>query len=313
MDPYIKTFNIEKIDTEILQNCNEGNQVLNINNIFTNFKLLHNNIRSINKNLDEFKTYLQQFDFNYDFIILTETWEIIDLDSHQINGYNLIYNNGNYNQNDGTVIYIKTHIDFKYNILMIGNNNLIEVETSIANKSIKILCFYRSPAIDIQEFNDDLKTFLSSYNSTADYCLFIGDINIDILKSTTDSDEYLTTMNEYGFISAINDYTRVKENNSNTEASVSNDYKKTIKQINLKKLKLRLNQVNWNDIYYTTDVNNATNKFIDIIKNNINSCTITIKIKHDKLKRSNWITNGIINSINKRDAMYQTLLNEPNN
>ena len=59
------------------------------------------------------------------------------------------------------------------------------------------------------------------------------------------------------------------------------------------------------------ELESATNRFIHIINDNIISCTDNVKIRGKK--RKSWITNGIINSINKRDNIYQKILREPNN
>lgn len=354
MDPYIKNFQIETIKTETVANCDEGNQVLKVNNNFSNFKLLHNNIRSINKNFDEFKTYIQQFDFDFECLVLTETWEIPDPELYQINGYNLIYNNGNYNQNDGTVIYVKSDIEFCFDIITLGDNKLIEVKASFQDKKIIILCFYRPPSSCPHEFNKNLKTYLDNHKNNAAYYFFVGDLNIDILKNLDYANDYLNVLHEYGYISAINNFTRctnttkscidhifLKTNlnleyilpliiqttltdhyiiavqviltSNNDINSNNNNHLKVIKQTDFKKLEYCLNQVNWDDVYRAEDTESATTTFLEIIKNNVDICTKNIKIKRNKMKRKSWITNGIINSINTRDRMFQRLLKDPNN
>lgn len=71
-----------------------------------NLRIFHLNIRSIGKNLDELKVVLSSLNHTYDIIVLTETWKIVDVNSFHMSDFDIIYNNGRVNQNDGVVIYI---------------------------------------------------------------------------------------------------------------------------------------------------------------------------------------------------------------
>lgn len=351
MDPYIRDFKVNTIKTEIVSNCDECNKVLEINEHNCNIKLLHNNIRSIGKNLEEFKCYIRQFTTEIECIVLTETWQVQDLDLCHMDGYNIVYNEGTFNQNDGVIIYIKSDLVYTYEIIQLPNDNkVIQLRLNHNNKKIIINAAYRSPSSCPLEFIANIKYLLQNCKNV-DYSVFVGDINIDILKNTDISLEYLNTMHEYGYVSTINDYTRckdlsktcidhifIKTNNSDAELLLPIIIKTTltdhymillqiifsnmkmtpkkenfnvIQKINYDKLKTNLNNVDWNCIYQLEELESATNRFIYIINENIISCTQNVKIKNKK--RKSWITNGIINSINRRDKMYQQLLREPNN
>lgn len=135
MDQYIRDFKVETIETYSLQNYKEANEVLKINSKFNNFKILHNNIRSLNKNLDEFKIFLHNLDSNLDVIIFTETWKIVDTNLYNIDGYDIIYNYGDYNQNDGTVAYIKSNLCYTYEIGKINNIKTLNIKIKLNKKS----------------------------------------------------------------------------------------------------------------------------------------------------------------------------------
>nr|CAI5865546.1 unnamed protein product [Callosobruchus analis] len=66
------------------------------------FIILHK-IRSIFKNFEEMNLLLEEMDYFFDIIIFTETRVIEDMSLFRIKGYNVIYNEGMLNQNDGTV------------------------------------------------------------------------------------------------------------------------------------------------------------------------------------------------------------------
>ena len=94
MNQYIRDFSITKTQGFKLENGYQCSKVFEINNNIANFKICHLNICSINKNLDEFKVFLSQFDFQYDCIVLTDTFQLQDLDLEffKLDKYNLIYN-----------------------------------------------------------------------------------------------------------------------------------------------------------------------------------------------------------------------------
>ena len=63
------------------------------------FNIIHVNIRSCNKNLDEFLLYLQQISITFSVIILSETWlssvhELIDINNNNLfkKKISIIYN-----------------------------------------------------------------------------------------------------------------------------------------------------------------------------------------------------------------------------
>lgn len=111
----------------------------------SNFNIYHNNIRSLFKNLNELKIYLSQFSFNFDIIVLTETWHLYDLTLLSIPNYDLIYSEGRLNQNDEVVLYIKSSFDYTSEIIDLDGIKLISVKFCIHNKSYIIRAVYRPP------------------------------------------------------------------------------------------------------------------------------------------------------------------------
>ena len=78
-------------------------------------------------------------------------------------GYEIIYNNGNFNKSDGVVIYIKNNIKYTHRIIEINKINMIELKLDIENKRIKIFAIYRSPASCPLAFNNELKLLLEKF------------------------------------------------------------------------------------------------------------------------------------------------------
>ncbi|KAK9887566.1 hypothetical protein WA026_023373, partial [Henosepilachna vigintioctopunctata] len=105
MDQYIRDFDSEQVKTIQVKNLEELKLSLKKEKSKT-FRVLHTNIRSISKNLDEFRVVLAQIDCEMDCIVFSETWEIRNIDLYHIAGYKLIYNHSKNSQNDGLVVFI---------------------------------------------------------------------------------------------------------------------------------------------------------------------------------------------------------------
>lgn len=73
MDRYIRDFAVDTVETFTLQDHEEFSRILKVNDEFNNFKALHSNIRSINKNFDEFRVFLDSVDVCVDCVVLTES------------------------------------------------------------------------------------------------------------------------------------------------------------------------------------------------------------------------------------------------
>lgn len=215
MDSYIRDYTHKQIETTIIQNFVD---IGTYNNDTNNLKLLHINIRSIAKNLDELILFINKINIEYDIIILSETWKVDNLGLHNLNGYNIYYNNGDTNQNDGVIVYIKKEIKSKWSIYLLPeiNNKILKIEIEINGKLVLISAIYRSPSSDMQKFNIHLNDYLRSIEKKGiDYYLLVGDINIDILNDNNKNpDDYLNILSEFNYLSYINKPTRVGDNSS---------------------------------------------------------------------------------------------------
>lgn len=351
MDNYIRDFQYPKIFTEEVQTMQQCNEVFKINNFASNFKIMHCNIRSIHKNLDELKILLCQMTEPFECIVLTETHHIEYLGMYDIDGYSILYNNGLLNQNDGVVIYLRNNLIYDYEIVLFHEISLIEVQITYQSQKIYLLAAYRSPSLEPMQFNMDLYYHLLSIKTANyNYSILIGDINIDILNKSEHAHKYLDILSEFGFLSTINNYTRVQQNTRscidhiflNTKHNyelalpliiktnitdhyittlqiITEDHKynsiktdsKYLKYTNFKKLSSTLQSTNWAQLYRTRDSESATNIFVQIIKNSIQICTVYKKVRHKNVKRKDWITNGLVKSINYRNELYINLKKNP--
>lgn len=353
MDQYIRDFNVKTIETYTLENYVEAKTVLEVNNNVENFKILHNNIRSLNKNLDELKVLLHNLEVDIDCVILTETWRLECPELFNINGYNMIYNQGVINQNDGVVAYIKSNLNFKYEINNISNIKVLNITINLdVNNFVHIIAVYRSPSTDPKEFNLNLQNYLQTISITSEYYIFIGDINIDIYQNSDCAIEYTNVLNEFGFTSTINKPTRVSDNQGscidhifikprntydldlllpiiiqsnitdhyttmlqiilkNNKTVANNQY--YIQMVDDKKLITKLSNLSWEPVYTATNVESATNKFVEIVTQTVTDCTITKITKRKTFKKTKWITSALLKSVSRKNEMFKMLQKNPNN
>lgn len=170
MDPYIRDYKNRTIETTLVDNiCNYNDIQSNLPN---NFKVFHVNIRSIYKNYDELCIFLSQFKEKFDVIVLSETFQIYDKNIFHMNGYNMIYNEGRINKNDGVVVFLRAHLEHNFKIIKIGEINALKINIKHENKNIIVTAVYRSPNTDPSNFNDGLLNYLNNLENN-DLSIFV--------------------------------------------------------------------------------------------------------------------------------------------
>lgn len=107
MDNYIKAYQNEDYDTVVIEDINDLNTMK-----LCQVKIMQMNIRSMQKNFNDFELFLETISVDFDVIILSETFQVEDVGLFNLNGYELIYNNAKYNRNDGTIVYVKSNMEF---------------------------------------------------------------------------------------------------------------------------------------------------------------------------------------------------------
>jgi hypothetical protein len=166
------------------------------------------NIRNIKLHKDELAIYLDSINVKFDVIILSETWLGYDF-KYILNGYQTINSISKFNKCDGITIFVKENIKLLgTNDNVLCNSNSLELIVECCGTIYNIIGVYRSPSSDIGTFLNTLESYLNNIN-TSNKIVICGDINNDILSNSLYATEYLNLMLIDGFISCINNYTRV--------------------------------------------------------------------------------------------------------
>lgn len=222
---------IHGIGTDIQKTYITSNS-LELNTIYgtdTNFRILHHNIRGINKNFDEFTVLINELNFRLDIIILTET-HLRQNVPFNLPGYTTYYFNALHSNSDGILILINTASIKNANVEpeeLLPSANAARITFSIDNESFSVIAVYRSPSTNVNSYIKEL-TYLITTLPAVTHQIYIGDININILKEDekTNSD-YLNMLVSQGYISLINNPTR---ENTISSSCIDHIFLKTCKK-----------------------------------------------------------------------------------
>lgn len=351
MNTYIQNFQIQSLNTFVANTPDECRGLL-YNDEKLDIKVFHKNIRSLNKNMDELTTLLHELDEDFHCIILSETWTLNGEDIFKMEGYDFLYNKGTVNKSDGLVVYVRDSLPYTYKIVNLGVIRALQVEFKFCGRTVLITGVYRPPSTCIDSFNIELSTYLSECQNKYDIQLFIGDININILKENDLCGDYLNILSEEGFVSAINAGTRV-HNQSVTcidhvfvkcnkahdvlyrpivlKTDITDHYSQILqivyhkqkkiyagepagiykKYVNKNKLKELLSNERWNSIYTENNTDASMRQFSNKITSYITDCTTKTRVTTRQIKKSPWITNGLLKSIATKNALFKIKTNSP--
>lgn len=312
-------------------------------------KIINLNIRSYNKNIDEFFIQLEDMQVDFDIVVLTECWLSNNFTPRAVRDYTAYWTKNNKLQNDGVVVYVKPIFHVRVVEPEVQQANCLSLQISIGKDIFVVTALYRSPSyVDITEFIIDLENVFKT--ASMHFHIVLGDVNINTYGRTQHRqlEQYENLLSEYGFNHCIKQPTRVSNNtascldhllvNFNKEIkpiifqnSITDHYttilgikhntekcnsvKKQLYQETIDQFKLSsiLQMETWDAVMLQTNVDNALNEFMKIIENAIQMCKNVHKISHKRRKLKPWITSGLVTSIRKRDKLHRQSKTNPAN
>ncbi len=195
-------------------------QYLDISNV----KLVHNksftvlyiNIRSLNNNFDKLEYLIDNMKIKPDIIGVSETWLTCDRPfTKALAGYNFIHEVSPSNSGGVGFFILDCHIfksakDFNLNVYDC-EDMWIKVNISM-NKFLVIGVIYRHPDYNFNNFQDSLADCIKKLNCLSFSFVIGGDVNIDLLKNSTSSVNYLDLLLSLGSFQTVNVATRFSKN-----------------------------------------------------------------------------------------------------
>ena len=146
------------------------------------FKIAQPNMRSMVKNIDEFRMYA--LNHQYDIICVNETWLDNTVNNHEVklDGYDLVRKDRN-RHGDGVAMFIRSTINYKIRSdIMPDNLETITVEiTKPKAKPFLLNTWYRPPDMPVDVFTD-YEILMQKMDHENKEIICIGDFNCDWLS-----------------------------------------------------------------------------------------------------------------------------------
>lgn len=309
-----------------------------------NLKILSLNIRSINKNFDNFQVIYKRLAIEFDVIVLGECWINESSAIHQLQGYTSFNSKKFINKSGGVVIYVNNKWSPIFSELDINDANcvLIQVPGSFA-----VLGVYRSPSFrNLDVFFHSLDSILKTYDKSP--CLVVtGDMNIDILDAgqlNSQSSDYLCLLAEHGLLSSVNTATHQKTcldhmfiparsraesivcaagltDHDLTMVGITLDLPKLARPgrfrtvIDFDSFKLELKSIKWTSLLQENNNNldNIVEKFSSSITNALSKASRVVTVSRTKVTLQPWMTPGLIRCSKHKDKLHMNARKDPNN
>ena len=180
--------------------------------------ILNANIRSLCKNVDNFKDFIHCSQMDLGIIGLVETWlKDKPHDYFNLTGYNLEFQNRANKGGGGVCLYVRN--DIKYQVRndfqdIKHPDNVesifIEIERPFS-KNILICNMYRPPDQDINEFNNFIDSILTKATRNQKIIYLMGDFNINLLNEDfhAPTNDFLNVLSSYSLYPSITKPTRI--------------------------------------------------------------------------------------------------------
>lgn len=302
-------------------------------------KLLNQNIRSVNCNIDGLHTILERAKVEWDLIILTECWLFNFPPIPIIQGYNVSTSSVHRTQNEGVIAYYNKKLTIAVSEPNLSDANCLVL---VIDGDTVVVAIYRPPAKhNVLDFLESLNALLCKYSSFKNIIL-AGDMNIDISSESFDprSFDYLNLMAGHGMLPAHSFPTRLQSCLDHVLLKTSKpafchvahssvtDHDcvilflvkscklthslKTYRQIYYASLERDIGNIDFGPLFNMDDVNLATDYFTSSIRRAIIANSALRVVPNRKRTIKPWISLGLLRCLKNRDQMHLKLKKYPN-
>jgi len=177
------------------------------------FSVFHLNIRSFQRNSDEFNILLEQLAVRPSVVVLTETWFTTQY-TGDLEGYDAYHTFREDKRGGGVSVYVRKGFKHKsierwsYN----GENmEICSVEISLPTSRVVVHGIYRAPDRSIPMFNDEITELFAGVNRN-DHVFVTGDMNLDLVDPSLDVCDFVNICRSSSFLPLIGIPTHVTPN-----------------------------------------------------------------------------------------------------
>ena len=186
------------------------------------FSVLYLNVRSLRKNIEDFKELYKTLNLKFSIVCFSETWaDDNKLESDyliQLPGYNVLHQIGKNRRGRGISIFVHESLSLKRRQDLGTNSEAVEsLSIEILNKKCKntiLKTIYRSPNGDIETCENYFKNLFAKNGTVNKHIVLAGDFNLKVLDFGNNKkvQNFIKLMFCYGMIPTINKRTRLTTN-----------------------------------------------------------------------------------------------------
>ena len=187
------------------------------------FSILNANIRGMAANLDKLKLLIDDLEYTFPIIGITETClKAHNVDCHFINGHSHEYDIRPNRTGGGVSLFIANSIMYTrrrdIHINSVFNSVIIDIDKSEVNsrRNISVIILYRPPNTDSTIFMKDMEEMFTILTSENRDIFMIGDFNYDTFKNSIyqlksmDSEHFTNILAGFNMYKLIHKPTRIK-------------------------------------------------------------------------------------------------------
>jgi hypothetical protein len=252
-----------------------------------NLNVLCVNLRSIRKNWDLLVAHLGDMLPSIHILVLLEiNISEVEIINYSLPGYESFSQCRPTGRGGGVLLFYKNYLKIENLPVQFLTAELMMFKLDLKNTNTFILVFYRPPSSNVNHFNSELETLLSSdLLNNNENIIMVGDLNICYLSETYGAMDYVNVLHSYGLHYTITEPTRIEFMNNNLVSSC------------IDHLNARLHNIQYKS--FTIEIKVADHYFIGVslsdenIARNIYKETAHIEIISDRLvsqgiEQSNW-------------------------
>lgn len=331
---------------------------MNVNDSFVEFNdfvdsggslvVFHQNICSIRENFNSFLIHFDCLNIKPDILVFTEIWiHTCELGLYKIKGYNqYAYCNDSY-RSGGVLVYVSERFVAGSSAVDLSSADALKVTlelghsttTATRSLSLTIVAVYRLHSQSVNSFLDEISVLFDSLKDSN--VMFIGDMNLCILKQTNITDTYLSIMASNGFEQLINSPTRGNSCLDHVFLRTGNMFGYTCKVVNSGRsdhnavvcklnmngnpgcnsnyesrnqikfdyvlLRVLLENTDWSSVYQQDDVSIGFEMFLDIFNRCLSEASYIVTCSSKVKFLKPWMTLDICKRQIFRNSLYKKL------
>ena len=210
-------------------------------NLTNKLSILNANIRGVRTNLDDFKVFLNNINYTFPIIGVTETWlKPHNVENFYLENYSHEFDIRHRKTGGGISHFLTSNMIYSRWNDIIFNSEINSVTVDIEKREINgkiiisLILVYIPPNTDCSLFFDDLGKNISILSAENSHVFLFGDFNLDTFKSTpfktnkVDAEIFTNILTGFNLLKLIHKPTRIKSPSATLLNNIYTNYPITV-------------------------------------------------------------------------------------